>query len=319
MELLDFNKYDKIIVSYSGGKDSTACVLSLLDLGVPKEKIELWHQAIDGMSPTQKSFFDWPSTEGYVNKVSEHLGLQLNWQWRAYGFYGEMNRENSLTRDIWYLHNNKLNILYTTKGKKTTRKKFPAKSPDLNKRWCSAYLKIDVCARVINNVIKGGKILFISGERREESPKRAKYKEVELHRTNTRQRLVHHFRPVIDWKEQSVWDIMERYQILPHPVYYLGFPRLSCRSCIFFTPDHWSTLNDVDSKVTQILSSVEEEFGYKLDNKYTIPEMIALGKSKITESNRHWIYKAVNSFTDNISTTKWELPAGAFGTGGGSI
>jgi len=34
------NDYDKIIVFFSGGKDSTACVLHLLDLGVPKEDIE---------------------------------------------------------------------------------------------------------------------------------------------------------------------------------------------------------------------------------------------------------------------------------------
>ncbi|MBT4947243.1 MAG: hypothetical protein HON27_13890 [Candidatus Marinimicrobia bacterium] len=51
--------YDKIIVMFSGGKDSTACVLKLFNLGVPKEKIELWHHDIDGKGD---QFMDWPVT-----------------------------------------------------------------------------------------------------------------------------------------------------------------------------------------------------------------------------------------------------------------
>ena len=35
--------YDKIIVLFSGGKDSLASLLYLLELGVPEDKIELWH------------------------------------------------------------------------------------------------------------------------------------------------------------------------------------------------------------------------------------------------------------------------------------
>lgn len=41
--LPDFDEYERVVVFTSGGKDSTACVLHLLDLGVPKAKIEL-HQ-----------------------------------------------------------------------------------------------------------------------------------------------------------------------------------------------------------------------------------------------------------------------------------
>lgn len=46
-ELLPLEEYDKIIVLFSGGKDSLCAVLNLLELGVPKEKIELWHHDID--------------------------------------------------------------------------------------------------------------------------------------------------------------------------------------------------------------------------------------------------------------------------------
>ena len=33
----DLLSYDKYVVSFSGGKDSTACLLYLLDNGVPKK------------------------------------------------------------------------------------------------------------------------------------------------------------------------------------------------------------------------------------------------------------------------------------------
>lgn len=42
-ELLPLEDYDLVIVLLSGGKDSIACYYKLLELGVPKKKIELWH------------------------------------------------------------------------------------------------------------------------------------------------------------------------------------------------------------------------------------------------------------------------------------
>lgn len=51
-QTLNLHSYDKYIVSFSGGKDSTACFLYLLDNGIPLEKIELWHQDVDGRGDT---------------------------------------------------------------------------------------------------------------------------------------------------------------------------------------------------------------------------------------------------------------------------
>ena len=50
-ELASLQSYDHFVVGFSGGKDSLAAVLHLLELGVPKERIELAHHLVDGPAP----------------------------------------------------------------------------------------------------------------------------------------------------------------------------------------------------------------------------------------------------------------------------
>lgn len=47
-EFLPLEEYDQAVILLSGGKDSIACYYKLLELGVPKEKMEFWHHDIDG-------------------------------------------------------------------------------------------------------------------------------------------------------------------------------------------------------------------------------------------------------------------------------
>ena len=318
----ELSYYDKIIVSYSGGKDSTAMVLYLLENGAKREQMELWHQCVDGRGDTCRSFFDWPSTDGYVKQMAKHLNISLSYQWREYGFYGELYRENQRTNDVRFERYGVSGHLPSSPyGKESTRLKWPAKTASLNTRWCSAYLKIDVASRALTNMpdLKGKRILFVTGERREESAARSKYKESELHRTNSKSRLVHHWRPVIEWKESQIWEIMQKHTIMPHPAYYLGFPRLSCRSCIFLSKDHWATLKEVSPEVISMISDVENDLNFTLDNKFKINELSRMGKSLLTEENHKYIKMAVSEFNHKITTNNWILPAGAFGSGGGSL
>lgn len=143
MEIFDdLNDYDKIIVSFSGGKDSSAMVLHLLDQGIKPEKIELWHQSIDGRRYTHTPFFDWPSTEGYVRAFAKHLGIRLGWQWREHGFRREMFRNNQNTGSVHYEYEDNYGseiVLPSRTGHENTRVKWPAKTADLSRRWCTAY------------------------------------------------------------------------------------------------------------------------------------------------------------------------------------
>ena len=114
------------------------------------------------------------------------------------------------------------------------RMKLPAKSSCQQGRWCSGSLKAQVESKLYSDIdalARDVKILVVSGERRQESAGRAKYNEMETHRTNAEKRarrIVHQWRPVIDYSEKDVWEVLKRHRITPHPSYRAGWNRCSC-------------------------------------------------------------------------------------------
>ena len=180
-ELLPLEEYNCIIVLFSGGKDSAAAYFKLLELGVPKEKIELWHHNIDGGHLTRR--MDWPCTQNYVQSFAKAEGVYLRVSERVNGFWGEVYRVGAsypieYEGDDGEIHTCPLSakqieserlraqILTEMSPEESQqlkqfgcRLKFPAKSGDLSRRWCSAYLKIDVASAVLRNLESLGSVL----------------------------------------------------------------------------------------------------------------------------------------------------------------
>lgn len=332
--LLDFDKY---IVAFSGGKDSTAAFLHLKEQGVPMEKIELWHHDVDGAAEV---FMDWEVTPAYCRAFAKAFGVPIYFSWKEGGFKREMLRNNSRTAptvfqvpevEYWGSdlesvkgNNNEFFLkVGGTSGKEGTRMRFPQVSPDLSVRWCSAYLKIDICATAIRNQerFNGLRTMVISGERGEESPARAKYQVWEADRSDLRngkqfQRLVERHRPIKDWKEEEVWAIIERNKVQVHPAYYLGFGRLSCRFCIFGNANQLASAYQVAPKQGEEIIQFEELFGKTIKRDGTLREYINRGTpyqmdAQMVEASTSETY-TLPIFTDN-----WVLPSGAYGDGCG--
>jgi 3'-phosphoadenosine 5'-phosphosulfate sulfotransferase (PAPS reductase)/FAD synthetase len=321
--LLPLDQYDIILVSYSGGKDSLAAVLRLLDLGVPKEKIELWHQDIDGHG---ERLMDWPVTETYVRVTGEALGLPVRFQWRDGGFEKEMLRNNSPTGDVFYqdIEGNVVH-LPTKKANLNTRLKFPQVSADLSVRWCSAYLKIDVFARALTNDKRfaGKKILVVTGERRQESTARSRYAEFEKHRTSKAGRRVDQWRIIIDYSEQQVWDLIKKYRINGHPAYLLGWGRVSCMFCIFGDKDQWASGRKLAPNKFGKLAQHEKDFGCTIKKGKTIVEQADEGQEFVSEKPERLRQLAMGQVPYTINdfwtaeNQEWVMPAGAFKRCGG--
>ena len=338
--LLPLEEYDKIIILLSGGKDSIACYLKMLELGVPKEKIEFWHHDIDGGNPSRR--MDWRCTQNYVRALAQAEGVTLRISWRKNGFFGELYRVGASQPVEWMDEGsgeiNQCRLSAKQKHDKAIREaggkdmddrlkelgyrmKFPAKSGDLSTRWFSAYLKIAVADAVIGNLSStksDANILIVSGERRGESVGRSKYNEMEIHRANAEKknhRLVHQWRPVIDYSERDVWEVLKRHCINPHPCYRAGWNRCSCAMCIFSTPALFAGIREIYPDEYEALKKDEEILGFTLDNKKDLDSFVGCAKSCVYHGDKQAIHSLITgeySIEDIYVKNEWMFPAGAF-------
>ena len=210
-----------------------------------------------------------------------------------------------------------------TRGKLSTRMKFPQISGDLRVRRCSAYLKIDVCSKAISNQkrFNNKRTVVITGERSEESPGRAKYAILEPDRSDNREgrkkRYVDRWRPVHGWSEEQVWKIIEKFQVNPHPCYWLGWGRCSCSACIFGSANQWASLDIVLPDQVKVVSRLEKKFGLTIQRKKSVPNMVKQGipYSPCVSGNPEKLISIASSkkYKEKVILDDWKMPAGAFG------
>ncbi len=314
----DLNSFDRIIIACSGGKDSVASTLRLLELGADPRKIEIWHHLVDGSSD---EFFDWACTPSYTRAFCDFLGIPIYFSWRQGGFRHEMLKEQDLSAPVFFETPMGLqSVEPTDRAKPNTRRKFPQQSGNLRTRWCSAALKIEVADKAISNQerLKEGRFLFASGERAEESVQRAKYAEFEPHRKQTKSRDIWHWRPLLTYSTRQVWEILQRWSIQPHPAYHLGFGRCSCMSCIFLGDNDLAVLRQIALDRLEEIARYERDFA-RPDKGFsgTIArsgETILDRSAKTTprQFDPQWAEHALNKdWQLPIYEPNWELPIGA--------
>lgn len=320
---VDFLNYDRYVVFFSGGKDSIASFLDLLDRGVPISKIELHHHLVDGQEGS--TLMDWPITDSYCKAFADAFNVPLYMSWREGGMEAEMLRNNSLTRPtvIEDLDGSLIKVGGTT-GKPNTRLKFPQKAADLRTRWCSAYMKVDVASKIFTtgSRFKNSRTLVVTGERAEESANRARYNVFEVSRSDARngklKRHIDHVRNVKNWSEEQVWEKLEQYGVAPHPAYVLGWGRTSCMTCIFGSPNQWATIRQYMPDRFKSMADYEAQFGVTIDRKFTLDEMADKGTPySINPADLSIAMSEVWSTPILLSKDEWKLPAGAFGESNG--
>ena len=357
----DLASYDKVLVQLSGGKDSVACLLHILEvMGIDwaKKHVELWHQDIDG----GRQFMDWPITTAYCRAVAQSFGLPLLVQYREGGFEQEMLRDGSQNTGVVFydtLEGETVNVptaaekklatmernrdsKKTAKGRASWQAKidaflasdqkvgkknrvvlqWPALGDLSQGRWCSAYLKIMVCDQVINNDsrFEGIKTLVVTGERWEESSNRSGYVEHARHGSNLdNARVVHQWRPVLDYTEMDVWETLQRNGVVAHPAYHLGFGRVSCMFCIFGNADQFKTASLLDPHRFNKMVEYEKQMDHTVKGDISLADLVRKGTAYVMQPSMAAL--AMNDYYDVRDITcmpsDWVLPAGAFKECGG--
>ena len=264
--VLDPKNKVKVVIAFSGGKDSVAMVLKALDMGIPKDQIELWHHDVDGGS---KDLFDWKCTRSYCDEFAKAFDLKILYSYRKGGIAREIYKENEVTQSIYFQKEMGGEFfIWTPKDDPDnydTRLKFPSVGANMQTRWCSYQAKIDVMQKAITHSerFQNSNILIMTGERREESTNRGKYAEIEKYRGATLSRRAITWRAIIDWSENEVWDIMHKYMVQPHPCYELGWGRCSCQLCIFGNANTWASLNEISPDKVKQIAGIEQDLKEK--------------------------------------------------------
>jgi 3'-phosphoadenosine 5'-phosphosulfate sulfotransferase (PAPS reductase)/FAD synthetase len=265
--------YDLYIVAFSGGAGSLACLLHLIESKIPLDRVELWHHRVDGIE--NDLLFDWECTSDYAGKVATAFGIPVYFSWREGGLEREMLRENAPTAPIWFESPEGLHKTGGKSNRVATRLQFPQISNSLSARWCTSYSKLDVMKSAIANQerLKNKNTLIITGEYRQNSTK-SKYKELDFHTTTTKSRTIHHWRPVINWSNSRIWEIIKRWSVNPHVSYKLGWNKCSCMLCIFSSDDQWASAYNVYPARVLKISDYEKRFGRTIAYKTKISKAI---------------------------------------------
>ncbi|CAG7651371.1 phosphoadenosine phosphosulfate reductase family protein [Paenibacillus allorhizosphaerae] len=232
-EMPPLESFDWIDVNISGGNDSTAALLYMLyGYNVPKEKVTLFHARVDG-PPENEVFFDWPSTQSHLEYLSRHFGdLPLVVAWDEKGF--------------------------------ETRIRERGMFPDSSARYCTSYLKRDVYLKYARTRSKGN-ILCVTGERHEESSRRAGYPcwQVNSATAETKGRYVYNFRPILHLKKFEVSELIRSAGVKEHEAYQWT-SRVSCRWCIFASSEELSAVAKLFPDAWERLKNLETSIGHTM-------------------------------------------------------
>ncbi len=130
-----------------------------------------------------------------------------------------------------------------------------------------------------------------------------------------------HWRPILKWDEQQVWDIIARWRIRPHPGYFLGWGRLSCLSCIFGNPNQWASVQQIAPDLFQKILHYERRFGKNVQAGGDVAFLASEGKSHVPD-DPGMVELALGEqlapeYAILSEDEEWVLPSGAFKRTGG--
>ena len=234
-----------IIASLSGGKDSVAMLLYLVEHYGPGHVI----------AHLQVLPEDWPETVPYTQDLCGRLDVQLVAQQIIYEHVGDGTGVRTwaiidITDPLHIVPWGQDGVIAGITDL-AMRRHWPS-SPAT--RYCTTYFKVRVLNRWIidqqRTMALGKDVVVALGERWAESPRRAKKVEW-WPRAKCQRRAynVWNWLPVISWSRRRVFRILRDHSIEPHPAYHHqgmadwqmydqdteGGPRTSCRFCIYAT------------------------------------------------------------------------------------
>lgn len=218
----------KNIVSFSGGKDSTALILWALEN--LKDFDTVW----------MDTGWEHPWTYKYVDYIDQEL------------LSGELIRLKSSKYDGF--------------EDMSIQKK---RVPSTKARFCTQKLKLEPLIAFFDTIRDEFEIHNFIGIRADESFARSKMKETTFD--------LDYYgcwiqRPLLKWKAQDVFDMMDKHNIEPNPLYKVGMNRVGCMPCVM---NRHSDIKQIIKRFPEVIDRVrnlEEKLGRSFFPPNYIPD-----------------------------------------------
>lgn len=168
--------------------------------------------------------------------------------------------------------------------------------PGFKTRWCTSDHKTSQVFKVMTALVdeldlgRTANILNILGNRAEESTERAGQPPFGWNKyaANKTKRHVWNWLPIHDMLETEVWDDIRASGVPHHYAYDLGMPRLSCVFCIYSGFDAMVLGAQHNPQLAQEYSEVEVRFGFRLNEKFAMADVIEAAKTTTVTSVANW-------------------------------
>ncbi|GHO50945.1 phosphoadenosine phosphosulfate reductase family protein [Ktedonospora formicarum] len=279
----------RVIVSTSGGKDSVAMLLEVLET-IPRELVIAHHQIV---------LEDWPGTVEYCKATCQRLGVPLYCTQATYSGYECLHCHHcyliscaSLTIP-WCRKCGSYRARYLRQVENVLDLvEWRQAWPPLSVRFCTSYFKRDnfnAWARA-NAQLLGEHPVICLGERALESRNRAKLP-VWRGRSGLKKGWMHEWRPVLSRRRIEVFQKMRAYGIEPHYCYELqgmteqdmyetdieGGARMSCVMCFLKSPGQLRTgyYTQEGRAVMERVLAVEAKTGHTIQHGLALAEILA--------------------------------------------
>ena len=228
--MIDYKKYgDRLVVGVSGGKDSAATCLHLLEQGLTKDDFD--RVFID-------TGWEHPKTYQYIRDIQRTIGEVITI--RADITVKEEHKQicEEIEAALGFVSPFVRQILNY------------AMFPTNRHQWCTKKIKIDPLKKYFDTLDFDP--INTTGIRRAESKRRANmtiWEHTELFDC-------WQYRPIIEWSESEVIAVHHRFGLPPNPLYLSGSARVGCWPCVQANKKELSFFSDT-SRI-RVIRKLEE-------------------------------------------------------------
>ena len=243
-----FHEFENVIVSFSGGKDSTVILNLSLEIARKLNRLPLKVMWVDQEA-------EWEATVKYVENIFKNPDIEPIW------FQMQMKWNNNLSNDSKHL-------TIWEEGKEWIREKSPISIKE------NKYLDFgfnELFDKIIKTDYKGIKSCYIAGVRAEESPKRLlaltnslTYKDITWGKRITRD-MHYTFYPIYDWSYTDIWKYINsnnlEYNKIYDELYRKGVPNTEMRVS--------SVHHETSIKALLVVQEIEPQTWAKICKRHT--------------------------------------------------